>query len=94
MSSGVMNDLRAVWGDAPDDVFVAGFGDEIPHFDGTEWSPMPFNSWNYLFGFWGASGDEVFAVGGGEMILRYMTPPFFADGFESGDTSGWSISVP
>jgi hypothetical protein len=80
-----------VWGSAADDVFVVGEGynDLILHFDGTSWSPMAADS-VWLFDVWGAAGGDVFAVGSDGAILHYTIPPFFADGFESGDVSGWS----
>jgi hypothetical protein len=59
---------QAVWGSAPDDVFVAGSNSVIRHWDGAEWSrSVRFNVDDGLEveirGIWGESPYRVFAAG-------------------------------
>ncbi len=67
--------LSAVWGSAPDDIFIVGGTDdqgEIYHDDGSGFAPMevpegvPLIVWVYGFG-----PDDVFAVGLDGSALRY-----------------------
>ncbi|MFQ5489608.1 MAG: hypothetical protein ACE5GE_02700 [Phycisphaerae bacterium] len=66
--------LSAVWGNAPDDVFVVGgtpAQGEVYHYDGTVWRAMevpdvPLLVWVYGFG-----PDNVLAVGVGGGAVRY-----------------------
>lgn len=71
-------DLRAVWGSSPTDVWVAGAGTPMLHWDdsGSGWqavaaTPGPYND------LWGSGPDNIFAVG----------PP---GGFERWNGSSWS----
>ena len=62
---------RAVWGSANDDVYVGGFerfgSGWIRHFDGDQWSEVPFPQGELEgIGFqsiWGTAADDIWAVG-------------------------------
>ena len=62
--------LRAVWGFAAGDVFAAGDGGVILHFDGQVWSSMASPTDDPLMSMWGAAPDDVFA-GGRDGLLHY-----------------------
>jgi hypothetical protein len=63
---------NALWGTSSSDVFAAGAGGQIRHFDGTTWSdPMDVPTTVELKGLWGTSDDDVFAVGATGTILHY-----------------------
>ena len=60
-----------------------------------EWqNPLPQG--NPLFNVWGSSGSDMFVVGDFGTILHSSNPDdvLFEDGFETGDTSRWSATVP
>lgn len=61
--------LHAVYGRAPDDVFVVGSGGYIGHFDGTSWTPMASTVTTELRAISGF-GQEVVVAGFGSTILR------------------------
>ena len=42
----------------------------------------------------GASGDDDLGDSSGSAYIFTISDAFFADGFETGDTSGWSVTVP
>jgi photosystem II stability/assembly factor-like uncharacterized protein len=66
--------------------------------DGASWSPMtsPVQGTAALYDVHVASSQLAFASGSAGAVLRYAGPPpaLFADGFETGDTSGWSLTQP
>jgi hypothetical protein len=62
----------ALWGTSSSDVFAAGKGGVIRHFDGTSWSdPMDTGTIADLTGLWGTSDDDVFASGTSATLLHY-----------------------
>lgn len=72
---------------------------------GGEFQVNTYTTWNvFPFAAVGASGAGRFVVawdsngqdGSGRGIFgrRFVLPPIFSDGFESGDTSGWDATVP
>ncbi|HEY1814393.1 MAG TPA: hypothetical protein VGG74_18705 [Kofleriaceae bacterium] len=62
----------AIWGSSPTDVFAAGSGGVIRHYDGTGWSdPMDTQTSVDLDGLWGNGSDDVFAVGDNGTLLHY-----------------------
>jgi hypothetical protein len=68
------NDLCAIWGSSPEDVFAVGEGGTILHYDGDSWSAMSSPTMAGLCGVWGSSSNDVFAVGGyfgGNNIFHY-----------------------
>ena len=73
-------------------------------FFGTESSPgsWSFSEWDDLrgnvLGFGEDEAGELYVLLGGD-IMRFesatcVSPTVFADGFESGNTSAWSVTVP
>ena len=60
----------AVWGSAPDDVFVVATGGRIRHFDGTSWSEHLTGVTATLNAVWGSGPADVWAAGEG-IILHY-----------------------
>lgn len=68
-------DLYAIWGSSPNDVYVVGDKATILHWDGSTWSHAstftPDHATPTLYGVWG-SGGEVWAVGTGAILrLRH-----------------------
>ncbi len=63
---------KALWGTSSHDVFAAGDGGVIRHYDGTNWSaPMDAQTSVDLKGLWGNGSDDVFAVGDSGTLLHY-----------------------
>jgi photosystem II stability/assembly factor-like uncharacterized protein len=66
--------------------------------DGVSWLPMtsPVQGTAVLNDVSILSPTLAFAVGSGGTVLKYTGPDsaVFADGFESGDTSAWTATVP
>ncbi|MEJ2721584.1 MAG: hypothetical protein P8181_10680 [bacterium] len=71
MESGSPNRLYAVWGTAPDDVFISGHLATILHYDGSEWNTMNGGVRRTFWGVWGAAANDVFVVGGAGAIVHY-----------------------
>ena len=65
------NDLRAVWGSGPDDVFAVGSHGTILHYDGSSWTAMDSGTTEDLHGVWGTSGSDVYAVGSEPAYYEY-----------------------
>ncbi|MBI1320280.1 MAG: hypothetical protein GC168_15240 [Candidatus Hydrogenedens sp.] len=66
--------LSAVWGSAPDDVFIVGGTTEqawIYHFDGIEWSQMAAPAVPQLIWVFGFGTDNVYAVGLDGAVIQY-----------------------
>jgi hypothetical protein len=65
--------LQGIWGSSASDVFVAGQGGSILHYDGTgtTWELMNSGTARNLYGVWGRSATDVFAVGANGTILHY-----------------------
>jgi len=66
-----IDDLRGVWGSSSSDIFAAGYGGTIAHYNGSAWSSQTSGTTNNLYGVWGSSSSDVFAVGYGGTILHY-----------------------
>jgi hypothetical protein len=69
------NDLNAVWGASPTDVYAvgtsAGGGGFVQHYDGSGWVTV-FEAPTGLYGIWGAASDQlVIAVGEGGVLYGY-----------------------
>lgn len=66
--------MSAVWGAAPDDIFIVGGQPEqgvVYHFDGTDWLPMDVGEIPILVWVFGFGPDDVFAVGEQGIIIHY-----------------------
>ena len=73
MASPTTNDLRAVWGTSSSDVYAAGNGSTILHFDGTEWTTMELSNPQEvsLNSISGTSPTDIFAAGDGGLLLHF-----------------------
>ncbi len=62
---------RAVWGAAPDDIWIVGSRRNVYHFNGLKWAPVLQELPAQILGVWGFSPREVYfmtsAPGGGEV---------------------------
>ena len=64
--------LLGVWGDAPNDVYAAGSGGSLLHFNGSAWTALSSGTTAPLYGMHGlqgASSTRIYAVGNGLTIL-------------------------
>jgi hypothetical protein len=71
VSSGTTNDLNAIWGSGPNDVWAVGMNGTILHWNGTAWASVPSGTVNQLYGAWGSGPSDVWAVGSGGTILHW-----------------------
>ena len=55
-------DLHAVWGLSPTEVYVVGDGGTALRYDGTSWSPIPAAPAATLEDVWAAAGDAVYVI--------------------------------
>ena len=80
-----------VWGSSSTDVYVVGgfTGNEIFHYDGTNWVNV-FHESNLEFPFlqavWGTPGNDIFAVGNGGIIRHKDGPDWDTMNSETTDT--------
>ena len=63
--------LPGIWGSAADDVWAAGGGGTILHWNGSVWSAVPSGTTELLFAVWGSASDDVWIVGTGGSILHW-----------------------
>ncbi len=82
-------DLRALWGAAPDDIRAVGDGGRILHWDGSGWSPVSSGTRVDLRAVWGADSEHVWAVGEGA-LLRWDGDSWSA---EQGVVPGFLLAV-
>jgi hypothetical protein len=66
----VTSELRAVWGFAPDDVWVVG-SYATWRWDGTAWRAATGAASRDLYGLWGAAPDDLWAVGAWGTALHF-----------------------
>lgn len=69
--------LKAVWGSGPNDVWIAGSGGTIAHFDGSTWVPTPSTLRNTFNAIWGSGPNDVWVVSGNTAIVH-------STGFDAG----------
>jgi hypothetical protein len=65
-----LDDLHAVWGANPNDMYAVGNAGAILHSTGGLWSPQVSGTTVNLYGVWGASPNDVYIVGGQGTILH------------------------
>ena len=58
-----MSNLTAVWGSSATDIWFAGDGGTMLHWDGVALGPIATGNAANLTGLWGSSADDVWAVG-------------------------------
>ncbi len=93
-TTGTWYTLHDVWGTGPSNVWAVGNAGLILHSDGGGWTEV-FHSSLDLTALWGNAPDDIYAVGRQGAVVRYgETPLIFNDGFETGNSSAWSASVP
>lgn len=63
--------ITSFGGTGPNDIWVAGWGGTILHFNGQAWSISPSGTANDLYGIWSSSPNEAWAVGDKGLILRW-----------------------
>jgi hypothetical protein len=66
----VLYTLVAVWGTSKDDVWAAGSGGTIIHYDGTNWTATPSGVHNTFYAIWGSGPNDVWLVSSTEVILH------------------------
>jgi hypothetical protein len=71
MPSGVASGLDRVWGSGPNDVFAAGPGGVVLHYDGSTWKKTSTGTTTTLCDIWGTGPNDVFCVGWFGTILHY-----------------------
>lgn len=72
--------LRAIWGTSERDLWVAGEGGRVLHYDGSVWTAQPTPADEAVNALWGSSGSDIWAVGEGGLVLHF-------DGTEWGGTA-------
>lgn len=63
--------LTSAWATGPNDIYVAGGGERILHFDGTKWT-VENEGEGWIDDLWGSGPDNVFAVGD-DGLIRHRT---------------------
>lgn len=63
--------LRAVWGSSATDVWAAGDGGSLWHFNGTTWSPAASGTTLRLRALWGTASNDVFASGDNFTLVHF-----------------------
>ena len=83
MQSDVSNSLKSVWGTASNDVFVAGSGGAILHYDGTVWTQMVAATTQNLTAVSGSALNNAVATGNAGVFLRYNGSTWTSTGSNS-----------
>ncbi len=97
-------DLRDVWGSAPDDVWAVGKYGTIVHWDGQRWQLAETGFVGDVVAIWGSSSTRVFAVTSDGKVLHFngiawsaSTPfdgnPVLADIWGSGPNDVWVVGA-
>ncbi|HTL35936.1 MAG TPA: hypothetical protein VL326_22555 [Kofleriaceae bacterium] len=68
--SGLMSG-NAIYGIAPDDIWVVGFGGDAAHYDGSAWTQFTVTSSTDLYGVWFESNNDVFVSGDSGTMYRF-----------------------
>jgi len=71
MTSNSSASLHGLWGSSASDVYAAGSGGELLHYNGSSWSAVSLGTSAWLYDIWGLSASSVFVVGGSATILYY-----------------------
>ncbi|MBN2496240.1 MAG: putative metal-binding motif-containing protein [Deltaproteobacteria bacterium] len=82
-------DLYAVWGSGPDDVWAGGYGGALQHWDGSAWSAVGVTGgYGHFYALWGAASDRIWATER-QRIYRYNGSSWSQSGsFELGFLQG------
>jgi hypothetical protein len=72
--------IEAIWGTSENNVYAAGRGPDILHFDGTSWSAIQGVNPGHVGSIWGFPSGEVFAAGEDGVVhydgVTWATTPF------------------
>lgn len=74
MESGTQANLRAIWGNSFDNVYVVGDGGIILHYDGSSWNKMTSpveKNLRDIYGFGSKGEEKIIAVGDEGTILKW-----------------------
>lgn len=63
--SGISGAIAALWGTSTSDLYAAGGGGLLLHYDGVRWARLDSGTTNDLYAMWGRSPGDVFAAGHG-----------------------------
>ncbi len=69
--TGLTRGLMALHGSGPSDLWAAGAGGELSHYDGTSWRPQPSLGTAALVGLFGPQPDSVWAVARDGALWHY-----------------------
>jgi len=64
-------DVKAIWGSGPTDVWAITEQPSVLHFDGRQWSQTPLAGMGTPLAVWGSGPRDVFVVGEGGLALRW-----------------------
>ncbi len=78
--------LTSVWGSSSTDVWAAGSGGSIVHWDGTAWKETPTGVKNTFRAIWGSGPNDVWAVAMTDVIMH-------STGY-AGGTASWELVAP
>jgi hypothetical protein len=76
----------AVWGTAGDDVYIAGGGGKIIHWNGVEWELMDTGTTTAFYDIWGSASSDLYAVSSSWIFhydgaeWTYTLPPYSSSG--------------
>lgn len=70
-TNGISPSIFVMWKAGPQEIFAAGFGGEITHWDGKTWSVMESVAIDNIYGLSGSGPNDVYAVGRQGQILHY-----------------------
>ncbi len=62
--------LTAIWGSSANDVWAAGSGGTMLHYDGTTWTPTATGVKNTFNAVWGSGPNDIYAVSSTDVILH------------------------
>lgn len=68
--------LTSIWAASPDEMFIAGVGNQMWRYDGSDWTAMDTglaNPANFFYDMWGTDTDNIFAIYR-EFSLPHPTP--------------------
>jgi hypothetical protein len=63
--------LQGVWGTSSTNVYVAGKGGYIGHFDGSSWQSVPSPTTANLASIWGSGPDDIYIAGMNGALVHY-----------------------
>ncbi len=79
--------LLAVWGSTKNDVWAAGTGGTIVHFDGTKWDAVESPTKQPIFALWGSSASDVWLASSRAAVFR-------GGAFQAGSTASTWTTLP